>query len=908
MNQNIEGVTSVNTVSENFFSQVRTRSAVEPEFIYDKKYKLSSVDPKLKMDFSRILNKPFFINNVLWTAATPQYYVLDSIRLPLDLFNNALAKVPFESSVLYRAKISLLLQVSGTPMHSGCVIAAAMPIGFSSAAPPAIKPNSVNSYMAAPHVFLNANEQTSARLRVPFYINSALDKTDLDGTTFSPNFSGANYAEAVLMVLNPLGVPTSGTNSVTISVHAVFDDVEFYAPHNDVSYVPIPAPPVMEAQGLLEDLQKAGTKAVDGVFTTARKLSGDVLDALRAGVRRFTGLHSPNYPYLQSKNYVQARNVLNVVDEPVRFDKMDNFGEFDRVCKDFIFETSQDEMDLKYLGSKPQLIGQFVVKAIDNVGTLCFARPISPQMNFTSVSYTNAYGETVPTLQTTDIQGILALMHRYWRGTIKIHIQSVMSNFNYCKLAIARDYSVRTLGLASYPTFGSIPNLMTEFVEFSAGGQIQTIEMPYVSALPQLPTTRDLRLNAAQHGMYYIYLNQPLVSNGTVPTSVAFNVYISLGDDFEWFGYSTDVNLYAPQIDVNLPPTTRSEPEIEEELINFEAQASVSVPVSSQEELTADSVDSHYPVYDFRPVVSIRDHTRRFYKVARKAYNGSDLAASNGLLSFDVAGLIGQSGITTSPTYGSTLDILSALYLGYAGGARFKIVVTGQSVSSAWFIPPTTLAATSGSDFAPIAAIPVVRSTAPVNARTSSTAQYQNLVNTSVSLDPSFSSQTPSLERANYAISGTHGLYNSAGGNIPYISDSTSLLEFEVPNMAPYKFVGDVTKLSKVASYVLSRTATTDLGSIVIHVPPTAVINGTELGINVAFYASHDDVGRMGYQVAVPSVILPGFIAPKPSGVGNTTYALGSINTPAGITPLGTELALPQSNNLLKYNYYTKTV
>lgn len=906
MNQNIEGVTSVNTVSENFYSQVRTRSVVEPDFIYDKKYKLNSVDPKLEMDFSRILNKPFFIKNIVWTAATTQYYVLDAIRLPLDLFNNELAKVPFESSVLYRAKISLLLQVSGTPMHSGCVIAAAMPIGFSSAAPPAIKPYSVNSYMAAPHVFLNANEQTSTRLRVPFYINSPLDKTDLDGTTFSPNFSGANYAEAVLMVLNPLGVPTSGTNSVTISVHAVFDDVEFYAPHNDVNYVPIPALPILEAQGLIEDLQKAGSKAIDGVFTTARKLSGDILDALRAGVRRFTGLHSPNFPYLQSKNYVQSRNVLNVVDEPVRFDKMDNFGEYDRVCKDFIFETSQDEMDLKYLGSKPQFIGQFVVKATDGVGTLCFARPISPQMNFTSTTYTNAYGESIPTLQTTDIQGILALMHRYWRGSIKIHIQSVMSNFNYCKLAVARDYSVRTLGLRSYPTFDSISNLMTEFVEFSAGGQIQTIELPYVSALPQLPTTRDLRLNAAQHGMYYIYLNQPLVSNGTVPTSVAFNVYISLGDDFEWFGYSTDVNLYTPQIDVNVPPTKRSG--IEPELIEFEAQASVSVPVSTQEDLTAEPVDSHYPVYDFRPVVSIRDHTRRFYKVARSALNAADLAQLNGLVTLNVSSLIGQSGVVSSPVYGSTLDVLSALYLGYAGGARFKIVVTGQSVSSAWYIPPTTLAASSGTDFAPIAAIPIVRSTAPANAITKSTAQYQNLVNSTASLDPAFSSQAPSLERANYAVAGTHGMYNSAGGNIPYIADSTSLLEFEIPNMSPYKFVGDVTKLSTVAAPILARTATTDLGSIVLHVPPTAVVGGAELGINVAIYASHDDVGRMGYQVAVPSVILPGFLAPKSTGVGNATYALGSVNTPVGIAPFGTELAIPQTNDVLKYNYYAKTV
>lgn len=257
MNQNLQGITSVNTITSNFYSQVRTRSVIESDFLYDKKYRITSVDPSLKMDFSRILNKPYFIKNITWDTTGTQFSLLDVTKIPLDIFNNALAKIPFESSTLYRAKMSILLQVAGTPMHQGIILAGAMPVGYASDPLSVGSKQLVNSLMAAPHVFLNANEQTSARLRIPFYVNTLLDKTDLDRTTYNLNFTGTDYAEVVMMVLNPLVSPTSGSTSVSISMHVVFDDMEFYAPHTDVSYVPIPAPPAdLEPQGFIDDIDR----------------------------------------------------------------------------------------------------------------------------------------------------------------------------------------------------------------------------------------------------------------------------------------------------------------------------------------------------------------------------------------------------------------------------------------------------------------------------------------------------------------------------------------------------------------------------------------------------------------------------------------------------------------------------
>ena len=45
----------------------------------------------------------------------------------------------------------------------------------------------------------------------------------------------------------------------------------------------------------------------------------------------------------------------------------------------------------------------------------------------------------------------------------------------------------------SYPTYSEVTNLQTETLEFSAGGQVQTIDLPFVSNMEQLPVVSDYK-------------------------------------------------------------------------------------------------------------------------------------------------------------------------------------------------------------------------------------------------------------------------------------------------------------------------------------------------------------------------------------------------------------------------------
>jgi hypothetical protein len=197
-----------------------------------------------------------------------------------------------------------------------------------------------------------------------------------------------------------------------------------------------------------------------------------------------------------------------------------------------------------------------------------------------------------------------------------------MSNFHYCKLLVAKDYSIRKNGLTQYPSFSSVPNLLTDTLEFSAGGQVQTIELPFLSPLEVLPNTYDWNLIASQLGMYYVYLAQSLVTNGTVVSSANFNVYISAGDDFSFYGYSINpLRIIQPYV-INDPPALISEEDqefLEAQGDSIVTDAKVPEPIGEQKEVTFSTAPQSLP-YDssiMRPVVSTRDLMRRMYLVSK---------------------------------------------------------------------------------------------------------------------------------------------------------------------------------------------------------------------------------------------------------------------------------------------------
>lgn len=877
---------SMEVVAENILSTLKTRTAIEPPYMFETKPQLGCVPSLLKMDFSRILNKPFFIGYGSWTTSQAVGVRIANINIPNDLFINQLAKIPFEASTLYRAKLRLLIQVAGTPMHQGTLLCSAVPVGFGSFMTNA--GSLINNLMAAPHVFMSANESTSVALEIPFYVNSKLMKSDVDRTTVSPQFAEVNYAQAVIYVLNQLAAPTSGSTALTVSIHAEFLDLEFYGPHTDVSYLT----PTLVAQGFVEGARYILTKAIDSTFSTAEVMAGDFLDLFRQALRYYTGLHAPSVPALANKSHVVARQNYSSVDKPVQYEKLDPYYDFDRICKDAIFDTTRDEMLVREIISKPQYLGNFVVKVADTPGTLCWARPMSPfQQSLTGFYIDPFTGSSVTTTGFSSLFQIFYYLTKYWRGTIKIHIQSVMTNFHYCKLLVGKDYSIRKQGLISYPTFASVSNLLTDTLEFSAGGQVHTIEIPFMSPLEQLPCSLEWDNIMSQMGMYYIYLLQPLVANGTVPTEVRFNMYISAGEDFQFYGYSTEPARISYPFIVSSAPASR-DPQEEPNFPEFQAQgevvdAKVSTEISQQQEINFTHPEEKIPYQsvDFRPIVSVRDFIRRPYKVFRARYTNPELSAAKGLVRIDVADLLGVRlpsevlGSSYTSFAASTLRLIKSMFLGYAGGGRFKIVVSGTSGASAWYVPPNfgTYALPSSTDVVWLGQEPSPHSGA--NAIAANNSMYQNLKYQANVQDREYSCQTLLQEKPNYFTSGLASLIDPDEPGL--VAESACELEVEIPNMSPYRFVGDITSIGIPGTNLIRSSPTTNLGHLVVFIPQQVALAGQveTAGVYITIYAAADDVARLGYQVFAPFMLIPAVASPNAFGY----EFLSTQNNPTGL-------------------------
>lgn len=897
------------------FSTVKTRSVIEPDNMYSKFPSLACVPQALKMDFTRILNKPYYIATVPWsTVATVGTELFANsgapftagFNVPDSIFLNALSKIPFQSSTLYRGKVRLLIQVAGTPMHQGCLLFSAQPPGFQVGVN--TLPNRFNSLMAGPHVFAFANESTAVSLEVPFYFNTKLGKTDLDNSTIQPNYSFGNYSQIIATVLNPLEGPAGASTSLSFSVHAEFIDMEFYGPHVDVTYAPAPT---LLAQGILDDFRKFGTGVVDSAFGMAGAVTKDILDRSRGVVRAYTGLDAHNDPNIQNKSHVVHRQHANLTDMPKQFEKMDPYGEFDRICDDYIFDTERDEMLMREIVTKPQLIGTFVVKSADTTGTLCWSRPISPVSQAIRYKYTNTESEVITTHGWDNLLQTMYSMTRYWRGTIKIHFQSVMSNFHYCKLLVAKDYSIRKNGLTQYPTFASVPNLLTDTLEFSAGGQVQTIELPFISPIELQPNTYDWNLIASQLGMYYVYLAQPLVVNGTVVSSASFNVYISAGDDFAFYGYSVNpLRIIQPYL-ISSPPALEAEDDDDSIFAQGDAiqtDSKVPEPVGAQQEVTFSPASQLIP-YDcsiMRPVVSTRDMMRRMYLVAKSILSPDEVANARGVFGFDVATLLGLRSVNGTLTEGvrsvdsSTLRILQNMFHGYSGGARIKIVISGAASASAWFVPPGYMVQAKNS--AGTTGEQLWLGTSPTANSAQQVLSIDQLFSTVElgALNSEFSIQTVTQELPNLAVNGplSNALYDSDDIH----PSSYCEVEFEIPNLSPYRFVGDYVSKAAPGAVVMSHTPTTNLGYIRLFIPQQLGEVADTIkrgGISFAVYASVDDVARNGYQVHSPPMMRPAAIVGGGGGQPNFSI-VGSDYSPAGTVQISSEPLYP-------ILFYTKT-
>jgi hypothetical protein len=870
-----EDVQGVDSVYNSYYSDLRTREVVENSPVYDKSPELFSIDKSLKMNYDKILNKPFLIKVVNWKTTDLAYTNVFSSDFPNPFFStNALVKIPFLSSTLYRAKICLVMQVSGSSMHAGTLIASALP--NSNNLPFINGRNSVNNLLAPPHVFLSANNATSACLDFPWYSNTKLQYCDISNTVPNVSYNRSNFGRLILTVLNPLTAPSNAATTVTVSIHMVFKELEFYVPHADVGYRAAPQ---------FKSLPSIATGFIDNLFSSTKRLAFDFLDWGRGMVRQYTGLHNPNIPSIEHRVIVTDKNFCNVVDAHTAYEKLDPYMQYDHVTKDYTFDTSVDEMLVSNIVRKKYFIGKFLVKSNYSGGAVLWARPITPSQEYIS-----------KTTVTSVPMGMLHHITRFWKGSLKIHIQCAGSSFHFCKLAVARNYSPDPQMLTKYPVFDDLQNLMVETLEFSAGGQIQTIDLPYLSPLNQLECTLDPKLNSIQHGVYYILLTQPLVSNGTVASDIEFNVYISGGDDLNFYGYATNAFYRTP---LTLAVGEDVVEDEEEPMVRAEKQSTAKIPtnISSEANLQPSYDGFNIEDNDFRPLVSVRDIARR---MCFDRYYPPVYVQDQAVVFIPISDILGISGTVATSSY-SPLQILSRMFVGFTGGLKFRFILRGVDDAKVFFVPP-------GSYYS--SGVNIIYGSQPVpnTANIGGTALKPLVVNGFINDDPTLTTSamwdTPytDLPVKKTIGSGSVVSYGDERPDDATVLAANCMLEFTVPYMNACRFVGNGTidqTPFDVSGYANS------LGYVVIAIRQPYLFNLADPTgnfarpqVHITGYAAANDEARFGFQcvsypITTPTVAYTGGVTGLVTIYNNPVVTAADYAGPTNTVPTSYYSTIP---------------
>lgn len=564
-------------------------------------YMRVDVPEAYRIDAKPFIERPFYVDQVEFPSTASRYSFLNNtVRfIPGDIArsNESLLNM-FKMGAYGRPDLVLNISMAGTITHAGCILVGVLP---PFPVFPVGNIRLINTLLTGPHAFLHANEATSVALPVPWYCNTDMATLDMQVAGYVPTLDitgiNGNYATLVFMVLNPLKPSSGSSTSLNIIVEACFKHFDIVVPtprfttwltqagkaqsmqnplyhdldevivtltackekikdkrynvskiasiisavsalaglavrlSSDCASSPEIAAAFVPESGLFSTLTGTITGLLDHTAGGLKTVAADAVDSLRSGIKSWTGLHNPNDPTVHTRVLHTDINYSNVVDMPQMFEKLDPNATFNRIVKEPVYGTSIDEMQIQHIVAKDQMIGSFTVDVTDGVGKFKWSRPISPFQG--GIGTNEEQG-----VQVANNIELLHSMHRAWRGGLKIKIQSVMNNKQQVKLKLLKYYNPSTNVLSSYPSYASIANAPSHLLEFTQGGQVHEVSLPFLCRNDLCPCADNTELEALFHGMYYIYVAQPMANSDGSPTSIEFNVFIAGDTDLQFYGYA----------------------------------------------------------------------------------------------------------------------------------------------------------------------------------------------------------------------------------------------------------------------------------------------------------------------------------------------------------------------------------
>lgn len=576
-----------------------------------------------------------------------------------------------------------------------------------------------NAYTGLPHVIVDYNTTSNTKFVLPFVFHHAW--WDII------NDQSLSVVELTMAVLNDLN-GVVGTDLVKYDVYAKCINIEMGVP-TYYELAPIPSAFVdktkeRKEQGKLTDagrvrykpkfkgqMNEAVQRAQKGVETgiSVGKTVGDVLDTTGKLMAQSGGAASwladiatslvpfgfcsptdaekakPVYilPLANmsghngtSQAYTLGYDCHNSIDIDRRF-----------------FGTQQDEMNIAYAISRRELLDTVSWLKTQVKGTVLWTAPVTPGFCANSTSNTAVRASH---------NAFIAAMHELWAGSMIYTIQVIATGFHSGRLCICFAPGVFSFSGTITPEFTQpLPRLVIDV----QGSVTKEFQVQFLSATPFLevfvasPTSTGINFNMSDledptcsTGSVVLFVENPLVGNSTVASSIDINIYVQGGPDMNF--QIPSCPRYVPQANPGPSPLTDAHfrgVKCKGQMISDKVPPLTNKKtgdLSATHKISAGKVDAKKNLVKSRKVIgdfsgaNLRPYTR----IPTLIVDGDDLLNGQ-VLKLDSAWFDTYNETITK----SRVDRIAMMYAFYRGGFEYIFVPTsvGTSQNETFFLQCT---------------------------------------------------------------------------------------------------------------------------------------------------------------------------------------------------------------------------
>lgn len=626
------------------------------------------------------LKRPRNIDTVQWLSTTPSFTLLATYNIPDVTVASRSIACKCSDFRFWRWTTTFEFVINVNRFSIGMLIAVLVP--FPSLTGGNENLQSLTALTAYPHVFIDAGSAPTAKFTVPYVGRRAAYDSMSDLIT--------PWAAVHLYVFNQLN-GTTGSTSAYVTTFVYCSDISTAIPvWNDVA--PFGPPSALRPKAQMNT--EAERDSVVGSLTTrtqrAAKTAVSVAKA-GAGVLKDLGA-AANWVkelapgLLTAAGFSKPTNLeLNdsMIQQPAKglcsFNFTDNSVP---LCANYknslsinqeIFGTKTDEMDIKYVASKPTWLERVNWPDTAQPGQVLATYPVTP-----------GFCGSASNLEVlTTLLGYVAHMFRLWRGDLCWKLQFVANQFYSGRVALAFYSGLTTLDIPPFIAFDEVDMVPKVYCDIKNSTDC-TFTVPYAMHVPYLQTRIASRtstgtnftfasldtLNVSQ-GTLVLFVVNPLVHPATVPSTIPINVFVYGGPNIEFQIPSFD--SYVPVAAVPPPPLSISGKEEDEEKIiahsnSVPEKLNVTAATGRGEHTMLVSKSLHTSVF---AEASIGESVTSFRELIKMfSITVTDVVGGNRSLTVDPA----YFGLDEDTTANCALFRVSRLYAFWKGSRRYKFL------------------------------------------------------------------------------------------------------------------------------------------------------------------------------------------------------------------------------------------